>query len=65
MDEKYFLPEEKSQKRMNICKTCDHFIKTTQMCDVCMCIMPMKVKLAPASCPKNKWLHETIHTEIK
>lgn len=28
-----------------------------------MCIMPMKVKLAPASCPEDKWLHVTIETQ--
>lgn len=62
--EKYLLPEEKSSARMEICKKCDNFIKMTHMCGKCMCFMPMKVKLAPASCPDNKWLHETINTVI-
>lgn len=60
---KYFLPTEKSEYRLNICKSCTNFIELTQMCNKCMCIMPMKVKLAPASCPENKWLHVTIETQ--
>ena len=61
---KYFLSEEESEKRLNICKACSNFIKLTQMCNKCMCIMPMKVKLAPVSCPEDKWTHITLHTEV-
>lgn len=60
-NEKYLLSKEKSEQRLNICKSCEKFIETTQMCSLCLCIMPMKVKLAPACCPENKWLHETIN----
>lgn len=61
---KYFLPTEQSEARLDICKKCPNFIALTQMCDRCMCVMPMKVKLAPASCPDNKWSHVTLHIEV-
>lgn len=60
---KYFLPIEKSEARLDICRSCSRFIEITHMCSKCMCCMPMKVKLAPASCPEDKWLHETIETQ--
>lgn len=44
-----------SNKRLEICQSCDKFISTTKQCRECGCIMPMKVKLAKAKCPLNKW----------
>jgi hypothetical protein len=51
------VPEEVSQQRFAHCKTCEKFIKLTQMCNVCGCFMPVKVKLQPVSCPIQKWSH--------
>lgn len=62
--EKYFLPLEKSQARMNICIQCDEYIEATEMCKKCWCFLPMKTKLAPATCPKHKWLSEVLHNEV-
>ena len=44
-----------AQKRYDICKSCDKFVKVTGQCKECLCFMKLKVKLASASCPKNKW----------
>jgi len=44
-----------SSKRLEICESCDKFISATKQCRECGCIMPMKVKLANAKCPLNKW----------
>jgi hypothetical protein len=41
--------------RLNICKACPEYIKTTHQCKKCGCIMNLKVKLPHASCPLNKW----------
>lgn len=43
------------KERMDICRECDHFSKTTTQCGMCGCIMPLKTTLAPASCPIDKW----------
>lgn len=46
---------EVSQKRLDICKECPRFIKTTTQCKECGCIMRLKTKLPNASCPLGKW----------
>lgn len=41
--------------RLAICRTCPFFIKKTQQCRKCLCIMPLKTKLPHAYCPEGKW----------
>ena len=41
--------------RMQICKECPFFIKTTAQCTKCGCFMHLKTQLAEASCPLHKW----------
>ena len=53
----YLLPKEKCEERMAICRTCEHFIESTVMCNKCFCYLPWKVNLAPACCPEHKWLN--------
>lgn len=42
-------------KRLDICKACPELIALTHQCKKCGCFMNLKVKLAGASCPLNKW----------
>lgn len=49
------MPEGVAQKRLEICRGCEHFIKLTQMCSHCGCIMPAKTLLNHADCPVDKW----------
>lgn len=50
------VEEEVSQvARLEICKACPDYNKTTSQCRVCGCIMSRKVKIASASCPLKKW----------
>jgi len=44
-----------AEKRLEICKGCDKFIKATTQCKECGCIMKLKTKLPNASCPLHKW----------
>ena len=44
-----------AQHRLDICKSCPHYIGLTHQCKKCGCIMNLKVKLAEASCPVFKW----------
>lgn len=46
--------EQLQTERYNICKTCDS-LTTLKTCRECGCIMPLKVKLATARCPLEKW----------
>lgn len=41
--------------RMDHCKSCDEFIKLTQMCSKCGCFMKFKVQMKNAKCPLGKW----------
>jgi Family of unknown function (DUF6171) len=57
----YFNPntvlvnEKMKNDRMNICNSCDRFIKSTTQCKECGCIMKMKTSIPHASCPLGKW----------
>ena len=48
--------DEVATARFEICKECPSYIKLTHQCKDCLCIMNLKVKLAHASCPQNKWM---------
>lgn len=49
------VSDEAQERRMNICKSCPFFIKITQQCSKCGCVMSQKTKLADAYCPVGKW----------
>lgn len=48
-----YVDEKISEERLNICKSCDMFINN--LCRSCGCFMPIKTKIAHASCPLHKW----------
>ena len=45
-----------SNKKLEICRSCDKFIHATQMCKSCGCFMPLKV-ITPLPCPEKKWIY--------
>jgi hypothetical protein len=47
--------EDVRKQRLEICKSCEHFIKITHQCTKCGCFMDLKTKLRTATCPINKW----------
>lgn len=46
---------EEYEKRINICKTCEHFDSYKDKCKLCGCYMTMKTRLSGESCPVGKW----------
>lgn len=48
-----YVDYEISDMRLNLCKSCDMFMKG--VCKSCGCYMPIKTKMAHASCPLAKW----------
>ena len=42
-------------ERLEICKSCEHYLSFTGQCKVCMCFMRIKTALPFAECPKGKW----------
>lgn len=47
--------EEVKEKRLEICRGCEHFIKITHQCKKCGCFMDQKTKIRAATCPVGKW----------
>jgi len=43
-----------AQQRYDICKSCPR-LTVLKLCNICNCIMPVKVKFAQAECPAGKW----------
>ena len=43
------------KERYSLCKSCEHLYKLTKQCDLCSCVMPIKVGIPEASCPIGKW----------
>jgi len=48
-------PEEISNTRLEICKTCEWFRPKSQTCKKCGCFMRLKTTLEHAKCPIGKW----------
>lgn len=50
------VPPEIEESRYSICVSCDKLNTSLKTCKLCYCYMPLKTKLAEASCPKKLWL---------
>ena len=48
-------PEELSEYRLEICRSCEFFRPTSKTCKKCGCFMTLKTSLAHAKCPLGKW----------
>ena len=51
----YSHNEEQTNKRLEICHSCDFFYKPVGICRKCGCVMKLKTKLQEATCPIGKW----------
>lgn len=51
-----------SEKRLEICKECEHFRKRNAKCEKCGCFMEYKTMIMSASCPVGKWDKESENT---
>lgn len=47
--------ENRSQERLDICKSCDNLMTPMNMCNQCYCFMNIKVRIYSATCPIGKW----------
>jgi hypothetical protein len=50
-----FVSEDVYTTRMNICRTCEFFVRDTSRCTQCGCFMEAKTRLVKAHCPIHKW----------
>lgn len=53
--EEVFSTDELKTKRMEICKSCEHYNESHNRCMKCGCFLDQKVSLNSARCPLNKW----------
>ena len=54
-DKRGVVPESIYEKRISICKECEHYFNPTMQCKICKCFMFMKAKVINTNCPINKW----------
>ena len=50
-----FASEEEQIRRMEICKSCEHFSSEDVRCRQCGCFLKQKTSLTSAKCPLQKW----------
>jgi len=58
-------PPEEQQIRMQICKTCSNFNPIGKRCKLCGCIMPVKSRLASATCKIGLWKNPEVVENAK
>lgn len=44
-----------SEKRLEICKECEHYWELLSRCNKCGCIMKFKTLIMHEKCPIDKW----------
>jgi len=50
-----FVSQEESDRRWEICNSCDEQDKDLKQCKVCTCYLSLKNELATEKCPLRKW----------
>jgi len=45
-----FISKENAERRLDACRKCDLYNQKTGMCDICGCVMSVKVKFKAARC---------------
>ena len=51
----FAVSKDQRNARLDICKSCEHFLKLTASCKECGCFMKAKTWLSSAKCPVDKW----------
>lgn len=54
---KVFVSEDERNRRMAICRACEHFQPTLTQCGLCGCFLEAKTRLVNYHCPEEdpKW----------
>ena len=52
---KVFVSDEEREKRMEICRACEHYHAEQVRCLKCGCFLEHKSTYSAAACPINKW----------
>ena len=52
---KFFVPKEIYEDRINICKSCVYYFKPSGQCKRCLCFMKVKARISSQECPQKYW----------
>jgi hypothetical protein len=52
---KFFVPNEVYEDRINICKGCVYYKSLLGNCAICKCFMKVKARISSQSCPQKYW----------
>lgn len=49
------VDEQEKERRLSICRECQHYVSRVSSCGFCWCYLPMKTSFKRNSCPIRKW----------
>jgi hypothetical protein len=49
------VDEQEKERRLSICRECQHYVSKVSSCGYCWCYLPMKASFKRNSCPIRKW----------
>lgn len=47
--------KKEADRRLNICKECEHLSERFMKCKICGCFLKLKVFVPNATCPIERW----------
>lgn len=50
-----YLKTNEAYARIQVCESCDKYLKRAKICGECKCFVPAKTRLRYATCPLDKW----------
>jgi hypothetical protein len=61
---KFFVPKDIYEDRINICKSCVYYFKPSGQCKRCLCFMKVKARISSQECPQKYW-SKTKEVEVR
>jgi len=61
---KFFVPKDIYEDRINICKSCVYYFKPSGQCKRCLCFMKVKARISSQECPQKYW-NKTTEVEVR
>jgi hypothetical protein len=49
------VDREEHDRRMKVCKSCEHICDMRIRCKICYCLIMLKTKLKNQTCPDGRW----------
>ena len=59
LEDPSMAPRRVAMMRLEVCEGCDHYLKESGQCDICLCYMKLTTTMANLKCPIDKWTEWT------